>query len=519
MWQARRPLTWLALAAVTAAGGGAGAGAASGGAADAGPAQALAAAAARAMGGIELLRSLGVVHAQGLEIVDELASHDRAGMPLQTRVFQYAEWRDAGGGRRRYEAAEIGTASSFKTAVVMNGDVAMRTFNGESGSDFVQVLWGYPALQQSQEALALAPEQAVLDALAAGEARVLPGTVVDGRPLDAIALRRQGAEERLYLDRQTHLPAAVEITRELPYESFYGELGALTTRIQFASWWSIGGGLRYPREWTVYFRGQLQRVAILNQMELRVAPAADLFAIPDETARAFRNRTIKSIEDYPLGWPPGAGPTPRAAEVVPGVVFIPGWMNVVLVKQDDGLVVVEAPISSGYSARVIADAERRFPGSRVKAVVSTSDAPVHFGGVREYAARGTPIYVRDANLESLAALLSAPHAILLDAYARAPRPPDLRAVSSPVTLGSGANQLVIHPVHSAGGERSLMVYLPRHRLLYTADMPVTDRGRPFRFHSFTIADAVAQAHLEVDRVLGIHAAPTPWQDVESTHPR
>ena len=39
------------------------------------------------------------------------------------------------------------------------------------------------------------------------------------------------------------------------------------------------------------------------------------------------------------------------------VQVVAGW-NTVLVKQDDGVVVIEAPISAGYTARLLAEEAR-----------------------------------------------------------------------------------------------------------------------------------------------------------------
>ena len=55
--------------------------------------------------------------------------------------------------------------------------------------------------------------------------------------------------------------------------------------------------------------------------------------------------------------------------------------------------VMEAPISSGYSVKVLDFAQTKFPGMAIKAVITTSDAWPHFAGLREYVARGIPVYV------------------------------------------------------------------------------------------------------------------------------
>jgi hypothetical protein len=42
------------------------------------------------------------------------------------------------------------------------------------------------------------------------------------------------------------------------------------------------------------------------------------------------------------------------------------------------------------------------PGKRVKAVITTSTAYPHFGGLREYVARGIPVYAADVNASAAA---------------------------------------------------------------------------------------------------------------------
>jgi hypothetical protein len=76
----------------------------------------------------------------------------------------------------------------------------------------------------------------------------------------------------------------------------------------------------------------------------------------------------RDLESVPLG-----NAREPATELAPGVVFIPGSWNSTLVRQQDGIVILEAPISSGYSAQVIAEARHRFPGVPVKAVITSPE--------------------------------------------------------------------------------------------------------------------------------------------------
>src|SRR5262249_18496705 len=143
------------------------------------------------------------------------------------------------------------------------------------------------------------------------------------------------------------------------------------------------------------------------------------FAISEEVKKDFLARKRKT-EDVPLG----RGSSP-AQEVAPGVELISGLWNVEEIRQSDGIGILEGPISSGYSKRVIEDARKRFPGLPIKAVISTSDAWPHIGGLREYAAEGIPVYALDLNRPILERLLSAHHHLEPDTLAAQVRPPRL----------------------------------------------------------------------------------------------
>src|SRR5580700_6403409 len=71
-------------------------------------------------------------------------------------------------------------------------------------------------------------------------------------------------------------------------------------------------------------------------------------------------------------------------------LFLGAW-NSTLVKQPDGIVILEAPISGLYTQGVIETARKRYPGMPLKAVLSTSDSWPHTGGVRAAVAEGLPV--------------------------------------------------------------------------------------------------------------------------------
>jgi hypothetical protein len=185
---------------------------------------------------------------------------------------------------------------------------------------------------------------------------------------------------------------------------------------------------------------------------------------------------------------------------------------VTLVRQSDGVVVLEAPISAGYSARVLEEAERRFPGVPVKAVVTTSDSWPHIGGIREYAARGIPVYLLDHNVAQIRRALESPHRLHPDALARAPRKPILRPVSGRTVLGDSPNpnRIELLPARTETGERMMLAFLPESGLLYASDLFQAGRGGPPEY-AWEVADVARREKLHVRTVFAMHSDPTPWE--------
>lgn len=195
---------------------------------------------------------------------------------------------------------------------------------------------------------------------------------------------------------------------------------------------------------------------------------------------------------------------------------IPGLWFRLLVRQADGVVVVEAPLSSAYSGRVLDEAAKRFPGAPFKAVVSTSDSWPHLGGLREYVARGIPVYLLDLNRPLVERPLAAPHRLEPDALARAPRAPRLRPVGEKTAVGEGPNRLELYPPRTETGERMMTAHFPEHRSLYASDLaqPTGEGLGPAQYLS-ELRDAVGRERLRVAAFAAMHLTARPWSELEA----
>jgi len=172
-------------------------------------------------------------------------------------------------------------------------------------------------------------------------------------------------------------------------------------------------------------------------------------------------------------------------------------------------------ISSGYSARIIEDAQKRFPGLPIKALVTASDSWPHIGGVREYAARGIPIYALDLNRAILTRLMAAPRRLHPDLLAKTPHEAKFTFVSERLTLGTRENRIEMIPFRTVTGERQMMVYFPGAKLVYTSDLfSIAGDGSIFlpQFAREAV-DAISREKLDVGRVYGMHYDPVPLQQL------
>jgi hypothetical protein len=201
----------------------------------------------------------------------------------------------------------------------------------------------------------------------------------------------------------------------------------------------------------------------------------------------------------------------------PGIIKIPGAWDVAIIRQEDGLVILEAPISSGYSSKVIREAARLYPHSKIKAVITTSDAFPHFGGLRQYVAQGIPIYALDLNTPILGRLVAAPHSFHPDSLQSTFRKPQFKVVSGRTVLGKGASRLELIPFRTESGERMMMVYFPERRLLYASDLVQKSLKGGFFMPQYLseVIQAVTRENISVENVFALHTDLTPWSELLS----
>ncbi len=472
--------------------------------------------AADALGGEATLRSLKSIETSGVSVWHQREQSERPEGPWVLTFYDFTDVRnfDADAVRRTsrvrgYSAADWVGSKDWdpeSTTLIVNG-VAFRRGSGElqpAGTP-----WDLGALP-----IGLDPEHVVIAALDARDARDEADVTLDGYAHHVVSFTYGGAQVKLILNAPSALPKAVEITCARPYDTYWAPWGDVTQRVTFGIWTVETGGLRFPRLWDFSTGGQPDGTVEITRVKVNPGVAPDDFAIPaDLRQSAIVNR--KPVTDAPFG-----SSRRPAQELAPGIFQVPGSWDVVEVRQPDGVAVLEGPLTSSYSVKVLDDVKTRL-GAKVKAVITTSDAWPHIGGLREYAARGIPVLALDLNVPILERLFAARYATFPDTLAKSPRAPVIRKISTRTVVGAGPTRMELIPYRTASGERQMMVYFPEYRLLYTSDL-FTIR-LPLVFLPQQVAEAVQaveREHLAVDRAFGMHYDALPWQTVvESSKPK
>lgn len=448
-----------------------------------------------AMGGEEKLRHLQslCLYAKGHQKV--LAQPDLVEGPWTTLYQEITEWRDLKKQRWRRDVNEWGFIT---TSIVADSVAASRQFNRTFSPD----------RPGADEWLVIGPESILLYALAASDLRLEMKRWSSKVPYDKIGFTWRGFPVTVFLHRYTHLPTTVEITRPYAYgHDFFEIWGEITTRIVYSKWLLRPDGISYPMQMDISHHDWPVSSYNLIKVELNAPMPDSLFAIPDGVKAAYRAGLAAEKKNVAMLAP---------VEIAPGIVQMSGGINATIIRQDDGLVILEAPLSPpeySSSTMVREEAQRRFPGVPLKAMITTAYAWNYIGGVRDYVAAGIPVYVLDLYQPLLQRLVAAPHRTPANSLTRQPQAPLLRAVSTKTLIGQGRNRIELYPTRSV--TERLMAYFPEQRLLYASDLTVRNITAPLKRGAVSqflpdLINAVEREKLDVARAFSLHMPPFDW---------
>ena len=362
---------------------------------------------------------------------------------------------------------------------------------------------GLGDLEAARERLELGPARVLLTAFAAHDLHFVESKTVRDSAHAVVEFTWRKRPVRILLNPYNHLPDEVETTQE--FQDFWYYWGDVEQRIYFDNF-KLVQGIPFPTNLVEERNG----VIWSSEQALNVE-----FNVPiDDQAFAMDAKVAKVSAEQPGRGQPFHAKTDTV--LAPGIDLFPGSWNSTIVKEPDGVVILEAPISGLYTQGVIDEAKKRYPGASITAVLSTSDSWPHTGGVRMAVADRLPVFILDRNQPLLNRIVTAPHTLDPDALQNSKNPkPIWKIVARNIEVGSGANRMQLYPLRGASTERQYMVYFPEHHLLYASDtLALNEDGSLYDPELMNeVAQAVKRENLTVDKVFAMHQGPVEWSHV------
>lgn len=410
----------------------------------------------------------------------------------QVKLYQKKEYK-------HFQMGKPGVAETIvngNDGMVRYGTVAM-PFQASSGFMDRSLSW-----------LDYAPER-LLKRITTAQLTFRKTISLDGIPHQVLAFTSESLTGELYIRSDTHLITEVRLKTYWPNEYYFSIWGQFETRIQYSLYAMHRGNRFYPQQWNISQNNQPWQQITINRIEFLETTDESLFGIPEE---------IKAKQERPVKANDLKAPLDKIQEIASGIKLIEETWNTGWVEQKDGIVILEAPISSGYSKSVIGEVRKLYPNKPIKAAIVTSDAWPHLGGAREYMAAQIPIYSSYLNKDILTKLAKVDFSCDADTYHQSTKKPRFSWVQEPQTIADPERPLTIYPVNGEGGERMMVVYFPKQKLLYASDLiQYADPQRKVFFfpeYLFEVQQVVKKYKLEVETIYAMHLEPTPWKKVE-----
>lgn len=209
------------------------------------------------------------------------------------------------------------------------------------------------------------------------------------------------------------------------------------------------------------------------------------------------------------GGAPATTPSAASEKLAEGVYRITGGYVSLAVEFKDYVVVLEGGQSEARGLAVIAEAKRLFPAKRIKYVVNTHPHFDHAGGLPPFVAEGVTILEHDNSRYFMEASLSESRALLGDVLAKSKKKPKVEGVIDKLVLQDETRTLELHAVKDLDhSDAMLIAFLPKEKILFTADFNVTAPGQPVSPSIPTLVANLERLNLDFDRYVTVHP-PTP----------
>ena len=462
---------------------------------------------ADAMGGLSALRALKtqVIESEGKQF-DASSTARPLGPIRQITTFRYTLTRDLTRPRLRlvWEGQSLGSKQTNRFVEIIDGSIGMLQEGGD-GAKQTRLHPGRLATRVREEHRN--PAKLVLTGLNNKSLRRRGDALLDGKRQAVLSFTEKDEEFRIYIDRETRLPAQTEILEDDPLE------GDSSYTLRYGDWRKVDG-VMLPFSLRYELNGNALQEEQIKSIRHNAAVPADTFAVPDSVRREKTDATpiasqwiLRRVAGNVSYQDMGRPAVVEWAQLAPGVHKIQGSSHAtILVEMRDYLVAVEGPLYEARTAPVVKSIKERFPGKPIRYAIPTHHHLDHAGGIRAFMAEGAAIVVPFNGRAFYEKVARAPHTRNPDSLERNKRAVIIEAFGGGHrVLTDGERQIEVHPLPTSHAEDLVVVYLPKEKLLIEADhvSPRNGAVRPDpRVKEFV--QQFDKLNLDVATIVGIH---------------
>jgi glyoxylase-like metal-dependent hydrolase (beta-lactamase superfamily II) len=176
----------------------------------------------------------------------------------------------------------------------------------------------------------------------------------------------------------------------------------------------------------------------------------------------------------------GTPASPAASEqLADGVYRVIGPYGALIVELRDYVVVVGGGENETRGQAILAEAKRLVPKKPIRYVVNTHPHFDHAAVLPPFAAEGITILADDPSRYFLERALGSPRTLVGDALAKSRKKPKVEGVVEKLVLGDSTRSIELHHLEKfEHSDAMLVAYLPKERILFTADIDLPAPGQP-----------------------------------------
>jgi glyoxylase-like metal-dependent hydrolase (beta-lactamase superfamily II) len=472
-----------------------------------------------AMGGVAALSAVKnqIVESEGKQF-DSSSTPRPLGPTRQIGTFRYTLTRELTQTKLKLDWDGRSTArnNSIRFLEIIDGDIGALQEGDPKSTVLRRLHPGRLATRMREEKRA--PIKLLLTASAQKDLKRLADAEVNGIKHAVVAFENGGDEFHIYFDRETNLPAQVDILEDDPLE------GNSSYLLKYGDWRKVQG-VMLPFSLRYELNGKPLQEEQIKSIQNNVAFAADPFAIPaavrteqSDAAPIASQWILRRVAGDMSYLDFGRPPTVEWHQLADGVHKLQGSSHAtIVIEMNDHLVVVEAPLYEERTAPVIKSIKERFPTKPIRYIVPTHHHLDHAGGIRAFMATGATIVVPFSAQEFYRRVAQSSHSRRPDSLEKNKAGAIIEAFGGgPRILSDGKRRVEIYPLSLSHAADLVVIYLPAEKILIEADhvSPRNGQVRPAPAVKELMA-GIDKLNLDIATVVGIHGDSAPIQAVRA----